>query len=178
MAFKSKPATLEGEDVEWLAAVGLLAVYWADFENIMDAHIAVMLVQPSASHIAPNAKDTQEALEITFNKRIRMWKDLADALPLDPELKQRNLALADRAREARNHRDLLLHGMTRRHPDGQMKANHLPRKEKQEPQHIPYPPSKVLAVAGEILDLEASVTHLMVQTMSALLESSEKKSGG
>jgi hypothetical protein len=178
MAFKSKPATLEGEDVEWLAAIGLLAVYWADFENMMDTYLAVMLVHPSASHIAPNAKDTQEALEITFNKRIRMWKDLMDVVPLDATFKGRNLALADRAREARNQRDLLLHGETRRHPDGQMKALHPPRKHGQKLQHIPYPPSKVLAVAGEILDLNASVTHLMVQTMQALLESSGKKSGG
>lgn len=170
----AEPATIDPEDREWLAAVGLLAVYWADLEIMMDTYIATMIVHPSAHSPRDPSVDTDKALDITFNRRIRKWKDTVALLPMEDDLKTQSLELAERARNARNHRDMLLHGETRRDTKGLMTANYLPRKRGQRVQYVPYPPEKVLKVAGEILDIHASIIELMFRTMAALLDHRRK----
>jgi hypothetical protein len=125
-----------------------MAVFWADLEIHMDAYLAVMLVHPSSTAVVSESVPMQDIMGGTFNKRIRLWKQVVAVLPISQELKKQSLDCAQRTRDARNYRDLLLHGETRRHPDGVMKANHLPKKADQEIQHIPYPPEKVLKIAG------------------------------
>jgi hypothetical protein len=166
----AEPATIDPDDREWLAAVGLLAVYWADLEIVMDTYIATMIVHPSTYSLGDPSVDTDKALDITFNRRIRMWKDAVALLPVQEDLKRESLEVADRARNARNHRDILLHGETRRDAGGRMTANHLPRKRGQKVQYVPYPPEKVLKIAGEILDIQASVTDLVIRTIATLLK--------
>jgi len=166
----AEPARIDPDDREWLAAVGLLAVYWADLEIVMDTYIATMIVHPSTYSLGDPSADTDESLDITFNRRIRMWKDAVALLPVQEDLKRESLEVADRARNARNHRDILLHGETRRDAEGRMTANHLARKRGQKVQYVPYPPEKVLKIAGEILDIQASVTDLMIRTMATLLK--------
>jgi hypothetical protein len=167
---------IEEEDREWLAAVGLMTVYWADLEIMMDTYIAVLISHPDSTLI-DRPIDTQTALDITFNKRIRLWKDTIAELPLDQTTKTQSLELAERARDARNHRDILVHGMTRRRPDGTMVANHLPRKKGQKVQHIPYPPEKILKIAGEIIGVQADIILLMTRMMALIVETSEKRRG-
>ena len=173
----AEPARIDPEDREWLAAVGLLAVYWADLEIMMDTYIATMIVHPSTYSLGDPSVDTDKELDITFNRRIRMWKDALALLPVQDDLKTQSLELAERARNARNHRDILLHGETRRDAKGRMTANHLPRKRGQKIQYVPYPPEKILKIAGEILDIHASVTDLTIRTMAALLNNSPQLRG-
>lgn len=166
----AESARIEPDDREWLAAVGLLAVYWADLEIVIDTYIATMIVHPSTYSLSYPSVDTDKALDITFNRRIRLWKDAVALLPVQDGLRRESFELADRARNARNHRDIFLHGETRRDAKGRMTANHLPRKRDQKVQYVPYPPEKVLQIAGEILDIQASVIDLMIRTMALLLE--------
>jgi hypothetical protein len=43
---KNSSLTISEEDKGWLAAVGLMAVYWADFENMMDGYLQAIAIFP------------------------------------------------------------------------------------------------------------------------------------
>jgi hypothetical protein len=88
-------------------------------------------------------------MNMTFNKRIRFWKDKVVTLDLPKAEIEHSLELADRARTARNHRDLLLHGMCYKAPDGRRMAFSFSAKV-DKPQHIPVSEEKILKIAREI----------------------------
>lgn len=147
------------EDRGWLSAVGLIAVRWAQCEMLIDSFIRGLV----ASNLGSNTHT--QPIDMAFSKRIRLWKDTVEALPLDPSLKAVSHALADKARNARNDRDLLVHGYTYKRASGKYMAMHFP-KHPGIPQPREYSEQDALDLAAEILSLT-----------SALLEHMEKVHG-
>jgi hypothetical protein len=161
------------DEKDWFAAVGVLAIYWADMETMLDVYIHIMLLHPSIF----DPKQPSQSLEISFNKRIRLWKDTVVRLPFGKKRIQHSLDLADRARTARNHRDLLLHGATYKAPDGRFMAHHWPKKQDQEVQRLHYPAERVMGIAKEIRNVHIDILGSIAKISGELARRYARKSG-
>lgn len=139
----------------------------------MDAHILQM------HHYPPRGEDFKPLdIAITFNKRIRLWKDMVAKIPLPKESKDRNIELADRARTARNHRDLLLHGLIDKTKDGRVTAIR-PNAKAKKIQRIPITEAETLNVAEEILlatsDILSAIVEVNALLRAAFLQKSDEE---
>jgi hypothetical protein len=159
---KKPDLSIPEEEKGWLAAVGLMAIHWAVFESMMDGYLKVIATFPLEM-----GRQDIPSMNITFNKRIRFWKEHVLTLDLPQPTIKKSLTLADRARTARNHRDLLLHGMSYKAPDGRYMAIYTRAKGKE--QHIPVSEQKILKVAHEIRVATADIfEHLEIVSRFAL----------